>query len=472
MSYPNFYALLESPDETIQEEEISSPKGSDDFYEAIEKHASPLRKGARLGGQLAKGAVESSLFPYLATGALETQPAAKALEQRQDIFEEIAELGTKSRKGTISPDESERLQLLMEESKDPLKTLESTKPYAREGSLVQNLIKEATGVDLEPESGWETAASFLGSIKDPKKILQSFKNLSKLSPTSKAGRELLKKGKDIGMTDKMLTPFMQSSKRRNALGIFGMNTSRARKAIEEGRKHLDDVVYESIKNAPSKNLGLNYQQRKPFVDALSRIQSELKLNVNPNAEQKKLIKSIDTYKTFLKSGELSPAQLVATDRGVRDLVNWKEFDQGTHFASAIQKVLRGTLNKMSPELGKKYETYNALKSNFHKIKKFFPEDKIDAISNIKKWGPVMAGLAKSLSTGDLSSGLTRFMTIQGARALASEALINPALNNLLVKSLKIGAEPTKAATKRAVMQLTKDLEKYPDLYKEINDEFK
>ena len=140
----------------------SSTSGRDsDFFSDLDK-SSPFRKAGRTALQLGISGAERALMPYEIAAQGLLSPETQALERRQDIFDEIADLGTKKRKGVITPEEQQYLDRLIEESKDPQKSLQGIPEYK---GAVRGAVEGLTWIDTKPEGILEHAADWYATLK-------------------------------------------------------------------------------------------------------------------------------------------------------------------------------------------------------------------------------------------------------------------------------------------------------------------
>ena len=157
----NFFEDLDSNDQ-------GSEKSS--FFSDLDE-PSMLKKGARAATQFGLGRLAIPLLPYELAASSETSSSGRTISSRQDMFQEIERLGSKKRKGQITPEEDEELKGLISETQDPLNTFSQ---FEDQPSGLQGVLEKISGEDLAPKGVLEKSLNWLGMIKKPSNIKKLF----------------------------------------------------------------------------------------------------------------------------------------------------------------------------------------------------------------------------------------------------------------------------------------------------------
>jgi hypothetical protein len=157
----NFFEDLDSNDQ-------SSEKSS--FFSDLDE-PSMLKKGVRAATQFGLGRLSIPLLPYELAASSETSASGRTISSRQDMFQEIERLGSKKRKGQITPEENEELKNLIFETESPLNTFSQ---FEDQPSGLQGILEKVSGEDLAPKGVFEKSINWLGMIKKPSNVKKLF----------------------------------------------------------------------------------------------------------------------------------------------------------------------------------------------------------------------------------------------------------------------------------------------------------
>lgn len=439
----------------------------DDYFNQFESHEEPkqrskLQKTGRIASQFALGAAENALFPYSLASSTETSPSVRNFESRQRSFEEIEELGSKKRKGKITSEEENHLQSLISETANPLNTIGQ---FKEEPEGLRGIIGKATGLDLEPEGFLENVANIASFIKNPKKIIQESIKKGKLLPKSKEAKELLKFGREKGLTDTQLAPLIHPKRTSNLLGTAALRSKRAGKALAESENALGDVyssLIEKGKNMPNASRGQQENLFKHFEEVSDRI----KLSGAKTPDEKAAIEIIRELTNDFASNGIDPARIMATWQSINKAVNWNSIRGGKKILSKLKDPLEKLFTDLAPKEAKEFKMVNKLWGNLKDISSHIKPKQVSDMEKIATWGPWATGFYKLAISGN-PKALGAIATAHGGRLLATEMLINPNLNGLMQKTLGNMIKGGKPLIKKAILDLKKGLEKYPEIYNEF-----
>ena len=457
MQDSNFFQDLDiEPNNSLSQNQDS------DYFSDLNQ-SSPFRKFGRIAAQGALGIAENALFPYELASSVETNPSSRNLVHRQESFEEIENLGRKKRYGKITPQEEERLQSLIKETNSPLNTIGKFKEQS--GGL-RGLIGEASGMDVEPHGFFEHAAGFSGFLKNPVKVIKSAIKAGKLLPGSKQAKDLIKFGKENGLTDKQLAPLIHTKRKTNFLGSIGLRTGRAEKSLKESEDALGSI-YSSLSETGKKGRSANREQTAKLFDNFEAIKDKIKLSAAKSPDEKAALDIIREMTNDFAANGIDPARLMATYQSINKTVNWNAIKGGKKMLAGVKDHMETLLHQLDPKVAKDFKMVNKLYSNLKQVGSHIKPKTLSDFEKIKTWGPIATGLWKMAITNN-PKFLGAVLGAKGAQLMATEMLINPHLNSLVKKTLGTLSKTGKDIPKKAILELKKGLEKYPEIYEEFD----
>lgn len=434
------------------------------FFGDIQQEKHPnLKKAGRIAGQGALSIAENALFPYELAASVETNPSSRNVMHRQESFDEIEQLGRKKRSGHITPQEQERLQVLLQETSNPLNTLGQ---FKEQQGGIRGLIGQATGLDTEAHGLAENLAGFAGFIKNPVKIIKGAIKAGKLIPGSKQAKELLKFGKENGLTDKQLAPLIHSKRKTKFLGSLGLRTGRAGERLKESEDALGSI-YSSLSETGKKGRTANREQTAKLFDSFEGIKDKIKLSAAKSPDEKAALDIIREMTNDFAANGIDPARLMATYQSINKTVNWNAIKGGKKMLAGVKDHLETLLHQLDPKIAKDFKMTNKLYTNLKQVASHISPKKVSDFEKIKTWGPIATGLWKVATTGN-PKVLGAILGAKGAQLMATEMLINPHLNSLVKKTLGTLTKTGKDIPKKAILELQKGLEQYPEIYDEFD----
>ena len=133
-----------------------------------------LEKAARLPMQTGLASIQSKVLPWEFGTASLAQPQAQSAEYRHQLAEDIQHLRWLDSLGIADEKDKE----LLESFENQFRDIRQTAPFVKTADLsVPGIFQSVTGIDTHPEGYLETAAQWLGFLKDPVKGFQEGKNL-------------------------------------------------------------------------------------------------------------------------------------------------------------------------------------------------------------------------------------------------------------------------------------------------------
>lgn len=283
----------------------------------------------------------------------------------------------------------------------------------------------------------ETAAELTAYIGPDitKKLLEKGKNA-----------DIIKEARRLGLSDEQITPLIQSDFKQKWLAKLSPKRGSTQKALQETKKGLGGI-YETIESSPIAQKEISSSQSKKFTDALEQHLIKLPRELRDKVER-------------------DAQDLLANKITGNTLINfWK--DLNSHYGPGKEKLgilkdpIKNAIKSISPEMGKEFDTANALYAKYSGIaSKLKPSIASDIVS---------AGEALGF-LGSIVTGNTGFfgvlMAEKAAKKLAQQMLINPRFQQLSKKTISamnknkfILAKKTSDLIAKEVAKIDKDAAK-------------
>lgn len=513
--YAGFFSDLD------QSPEVTSAPQSDKysgFFSDMPEKESSFRKPARIAGQLAIGAAERAAFPFEMATAGMGSPETKTVQRREDIFNDIETLAMKKNAGKITPEEEQELQSMIQEIQSPEKM---AKGFKNEEFGIRGLLEKATGQDLKPEGFWENAADWMGLLKNPKKVIGNLKDLKnignlskkellkkfspgaeelsalaaglgseggelgklglgtgalvfanlvtnlksgKLMPISKEMKQLHNIGKELGLTDKEMTPIIQSRYKKNVLGAIAEPTEKAKQAIHESKAALG-THYDELKLQPASLKPASRSEVQSFLEGLEDVKESLSRSKYTRTEVKSLVDKIDSMANKVAAEGINGAEIIDTWQEFNQDIDWNSIKDRKRLKNRVKDPMMNLFKKLNPSGAKKFSHVNDMWSRLEETaRKVSP-------SKLKQWmtqGEVLGGLKAVfdlVTVGDPLS-MIGILKIKTAKWLATEMLINPHLNGLMNKTLASISTGSKKSQRLMMQKVVEYLNKIDPSEKE------
>jgi hypothetical protein len=286
----------------------------------------------------------------------------------------------------------------------------------------------------------------------------------KLKPTDKELGELYEAGKALGLTDKELTPLLQSEEKMYMLGSAAKKTPETARRMESIRKKLGPIVGGMTEEAASLPAFTKEQSNK-FIEALNKLKRELEHTLNPSEEKKKAISFIENTISNMSSGKspIDGLSLVNFYHDINAATDWSK--TGTKHLVEAKKIVKETLKDIDPSFANRFDKANEL---YSKMKSF--EEKVGWTPALEKstfvgeWGALLAGLA----FGHVKPVFASIVGERIARKIATEMLTNPNWQNILRTTERAVKDQSPKLVNAAYNQLKSKVKKeFPEEYKEI-----
>lgn len=276
----------------------------DDLFEQVHKaqpsKKSILQQGGRVAGQFALGAAENVALPYELGAASLTSKKAQNIPYRENIGQDIERLLEQKNMGIWDEKDQALYDSLVEQIKDPNKSLENVQTV---DIGIRGLAEKATGLDLHPEGVLEKAASWVGFIKDPKKLTNVGKSSWDFLKSPDKAKHLANLGLKPNDVIKSIIPGTDE--------IRGLSAGTALQMAEEG--HLGPlgtlasaVVGDVIGFGPK---GLMYVAKNPKKVA-AELTNFFTMNNTKRAVTKQLIDDFSKTNLKMDAGTLTQSPLI------------------------------------------------------------------------------------------------------------------------------------------------------------------
>lgn len=227
--------------------------------------------------------------------------------------------------------------------------------------------------------------------------------------------DIIKFGRDMGLTDKQITPLIQSEFKQKWLSKISPKRGQIQKSLSETKSGLEKV-YSSIQNSQeAKNLISNNQQNilgNKFNKLLRDMPSDVRNKI------------MDDLKD-LASKPISGESLINFYSDINHNLGPKSKQ-----LSLLKEPIKEAIKSISPELASDFDMINKMYSKYfpisQKLKPNLTSDIISAAESI--------GLLGSVALGNYS-GIVTFLSEKAGKEVAKQMLINPRFQQLSKKMI-------------------------------------
>ncbi len=469
-------------DGSIQESQSSN----DPLSFLPEISTNPLRKPARHGAQIAKGAL--NLIPGVAPYNLLTTAIQEGAHKSRQRVSEQAKKDLKSIEE--KKERGEKLTRLEKIHLDRTKQLAERKSEKAAGidteSLINRAVKSTTGIDLEPEDLGETATNIAASLINPRniknipqlltkqgrealKIQAGWKSLEKAVKGNPEKQGLLQFAKDKGLNPKETTLLLQSEGKTEILGKIAKKTKGFEGAVKGLQQKLGSN-YEALKTKGSL-MRLGSHAVTDLADDLKKFNNKLgkTLIEGPDtaAARKAVTKGINT----IQNKGATVEDLINTRLNIGQQINWNNVDPKGVLLNEARDIFMKGIEKANPRVAKELRfTDNAWK----KYKKFSDVlDKKQATFKIKGIDVptnniVFAAALKTIGTSTPTA--LKYLAVKEVVQRFSTALLtNPRLQGLHKKLIEYSLKGSPEQQRKTMVAIQKILKQDdPDLYEELD----
>lgn len=257
----------------------------------------------------------------------------------------------------------------------------------------------------------------------------------KITTVNPKNADILETGRKFGLTEKQLTPLIQSEKKINTLAKYAAKTGRAEKALEDTHKGLDDLFVGIRKTPEAQKIYSNENANKTLSDIIDS------MNKLPH-EARKLV-SKDFHDLINKP--LNADSLIDFYRDINYNIK-----KGNKILGGLLDPIRESFYRASPELGKDFNAINDAYKGFLKINKVLRPSMESGFFDARR----SAQLAYGLTMQD-PKALGELLGEYVSKKAARELLINPRFQNLQIKMISALNDKKYMIANRAYKEIQK-----------------
>ncbi len=254
---------------------------------------------------------------------------------------------------------------------------------------------------------WAQSAAELTAYIGPditRKLLEKGKNA-----------DIIKEARRLGLSDEQITPLIQSEFKQKWLSKLSPKRGSTQSALENTKKGLSEA-HEKIKHSSLAKKEISEIENGKLINSLKE-----KMDDIPSIVRDKIQKDYDQ----LLNNNITGKSIMKFWKDINS-----QFSSDKKVLGILKDPLKKALKSISPELGKDFDTVNALHSKYYGIaSKLKPSIASDIVS-----GGEALGFLGSVLTGNMAF-LSAILTEQAAKKLAQQMLINPRFQQLSKKTI-------------------------------------
>lgn len=320
------------------------------------------------------------------------------------------------------------------------------------GGALQGTVRGAlagTGGETAKELGapeWAQTLTELGAYLGPdvtKKLLEKGKY-----------KEIIESGRKFGMTDRQITPLIQSDFKQKWLSKVASKKGSAEKSISKTKGALDSFR-DSLNNSPDASKVLNPEATNELILGLSDTTKEFPTKV------KDLIK--DDIADLLK-GPIDGKSLF----NLWNDVNYY-WSKGEKQVGLLKGPLKKAISSISPEIGQDFEKVNKLYTKFYPIAKAMKPGLVDSFIKAGESFGLLGAIAFFNYPAILSFGGKI-----AASKITEKMLTNPRFQQLshkMINAIQSNAYPIAEKTAKELSSLIKSVDPKAELPQISEEDF-
>jgi hypothetical protein len=447
-SFPEFGEIIENKQqnkfpefgEIIEEKTI--PK--EGFLTDLKEGAKGLgRVGLKTGAALAAAPAKSvgGMLNLLSMIGEKGRPGTKMIQSAAKYFSNLGEENQKFLKGKIE-------KLLGK----PFGTgEEAITRYAE--NIAENvgqmpmkalLVPSAIGGFLGQTAEEVNAPSWMKTAAEIAPL--AFPSFSKQLATTGKNKQLIEWGREMGMTEKELTPLIQSERKQGFLSKFAKKKGRAEKALKESKEALSNI-YGKLREIPEANIAMNPSEINSFMKDMMPVIEDLPANIRDLVAKD----AADLAKSgFTGSG----------------LINfWQDINAAKQYQlGRLKGPITNALERFSPKLADDFRMTNNLYSKWATISKRLKPSVASELWSASEVPRFIYGVI----TGNFPV-LSELLLENTAKKLATEMLVNPRFQNISKQMINALNKNKIGIANKLKDKMAKDLE---DDFPEISNKLK
>jgi hypothetical protein len=308
------------------------------------------------------------------------------------------------------------------------------------GSLSKNVLKQMGAPELVQDIGAGVGSVIPGGIKAA---------LSKKINPSAAQKDIYDLLKKEGMTDKQITPFLQSPKKVKFLAKWG-KPFLDRDDLKQNLRTVKEVAYDAIEDRASKLPPLSGLRKTAFLQQLGQKFNDLDYDLQ---------KLIEKDVRRLASSDISFSNLSEMGRVLNRKVG--KLEGGKAALGILKEPIQKAQSWISPEL---YKEKSVLDKGYGNVKNLLSKLPKDAQSKfLDKSGGLggIGGLAAAIVSGSpIATTVGKaYLATKGSQYLAAKFLTSPRFQGMQRKLLKAVLEGSTGSVINLTEKIQEDLEK-------------
>ncbi len=252
----------------------------------------------------------------------------------------------------------------------------------------------------------------------------------KVRPSSDSGKKLAEGGRKIGLSEKQLSPLLQSESKVSTLSKIARKNERTKELFSSIKNSLGDS-YESLKKMPNAQNRISSSSQTDLIRKFSDIRNDLSKTLNASPDKAAAIKYIDDTLDSLRNSPVTPEGLMNFWQDINKSANWSAINGGKKALARLKSPISDALKNNVPNIAEDFETANSLYSKYASVAKKMKPDVIEAFLNKAEILGVPAS-SVSLAQGN-PWPLVGVGTEIAIRTLATEMLTNPYFQNISTK---------------------------------------
>lgn len=279
--------------------------------------------------------------------------------------------------------------------------------------------------------------------------------------------------KEIGLSDKQITPLLQSEKKIKTLGILAKKSPETAESLLETKEGVGKH-FKPLKEKAASYGNLSQEELKNFNDALKKDLSELESGINPSEYKEKGIEYLQNALKKLEGSIISPEgkKISFKFKTPKDIVDFFQEinEQGLWDKLApVKNTINDFLKSVDPQLSKFFNTTNKAYSQIINLRERIGVGKHEKMINFIEKAGLLGALAKGLFFGGGWAIAMPFVAENLARRLSTKLLFDPRYQNLLHSFVQAGKQNlTKSlpSIEKKFQNLVK--EDFPEEYEDID----
>lgn len=252
----------------------------------------------------------------------------------------------------------------------------------------------------------------------------------RLIPSAKGAKDLVKAGRQVGLTENQITPLIQGESKSSILSKVARKGTKTKELFSSIKESLGDS-YNSIKSSPQARVKLPNAEQIGLRREFGNIRNELSKTLAPSPDKEAALNYIEKSLETLRNTDVTPEYLVNFWQDINKSVKWNSINGGKKALARLKEPVSEALKKVSPQLAEDFEMTNQLYSKYAQISKKLKPDLVDSFVNK---GEILTGVPAGLSL--LYGNPLPLVGLGGevaTRLLGREMLINPYFQNIAKK---------------------------------------